>query len=171
MKHSEIRERWEVIAKEAIAKGILVSAAKFGVSRQTVRNACFALGIELPSHLDERRKQRKLIADFVRGGKTVAEAATEFGVGDKTVYAVCRSANVTAKSRTRIAPLSLSTFAIIADLIRADETLTAIAVRLGVHVTGIHAIYVKCRAAGIPVRLRTRGRKQSGSLDSTRKVG
>jgi hypothetical protein len=119
----------------------------------------------MPLSYAERAARRKEIAAFVAAGATTAEAAAKFGVSRGRAWAACRENGVTlpAAETQTTAP---ATYQIIAALCAGGETLTSIAARHAVTKQRVSEIYSACRAAGIPVRRRTRGAKKRKTGDA-----
>lgn len=102
----------------------------------------------------ERRHRRKAIADYVNSGKSAAEAATIFKVCVPTVRSACRENDV--KIVNGVHNMNLSTFKVIALLLRTDRPLADIAKEFNVSGTRISEIYRKCQLVGIKVKPRAK---------------
>lgn len=111
---------------------------------------------------DERREQRRVIAEYVRArgsdGSALVAACRKFGASATKVRVACAEFEVPLAGRDRSLERTLR---IVADLADATDTYDAISRRHGVSRQRVSEVYRAARAAGLPVPVRKRGRPRS----------
>lgn len=95
----------------------------------------------------QRRERRRQIADAVRGGRSVVDAATDFGVCLNTVLLACREHGVTERPDITTAAAPSRSLAI-ANAIREGSTVEGAAETFHV---GRAVVYSACRSHGVKV--------------------
>ena len=80
---------------------------------------------------------------------TLEEVCAKYGMTITTIYKTAKELDVDYRSSPRGAPLHLSTYGLLAELLNTDKTLREIADAHGYTHQNISAILQKARAAGI----------------------
>jgi DNA-binding LacI/PurR family transcriptional regulator len=102
------------------------------------------------------------MAQEVRLGSSIDLVAKRYGVSLSFVGQACRDHGVPVE-----VPTGERVYLLIARLLGTDHKLAEIAAELGVSVPYVSRVYQQCRAVGIPVRERLRGRPRT-ERDRTR---
>lgn len=100
----------------------------------------------------ERRVRRQQIAEYVRSGHTLSQAARQFGVGLFSARLAAREHDVVATPRAQS-----STMSILAALFARGMTRAAAAAECGVSRQYVSQIYAQAVAAGFPALPRGKG--------------
>ncbi len=106
---------------------------------------------------DQRRNRRSAIAEFAKT-HTKYETMNEFGVSKTCVRDAIKEHGVSFKKD--ISMLSSNSFDVIALLINTEKSLLEIASDLHMTHQRVSQIYISCKKAGIPVKIRKRGCKK-----------
>lgn len=102
----------------------------------------------------KRAKRRLEILEKLNSGENVDDLATEYNLTTYYIKSLLRGSDPKLAGK----PVYASTYKIIALLCRSKKSLASIARRLEVDENVVSGIYTRCRKAGIPVRLRKKGR-------------
>jgi transposase len=141
------------LSPEQIAKIVGGSeAAVKKVIAEAVTKGALPAAADEPKRLsqEDRKARRKKVADFVAKGKTIREAADEFGISETQVSNACREFSVQPK-RAKVAtfsPKGLSQFNVLSLLIDG-LTERAVAEHLGISVQYVNSVAVKARQDGV----------------------
>ena len=100
----------------------------------------------------ERRARRQQIAEYVRSGHTLSQAARRFGVGLYSARLAASEHDVVATPRAQS-----STMSILAALFARGMTRTAAAAECGVSKQYVSQVYAQAVAAGFPALPRAKG--------------
>lgn len=158
MTHAELRERRRLIA-EAMRQGKTVGEAAhaFGVGLSTAYAAARETGVPglCYATYEERRKRRQKIAEAVRDGASIGEAAKRFGVSCRMVENAARE-HCYSRRQGRPPGITRSVWDVI-DVLREDRTRadTDIAKQFGVTRGRIWQIRQQCIAHGLLEKART----------------
>lgn len=114
----------------------------------------------MPVSHKERAAKRRVVVEMLKEGKSIAEI--EAATGYSHHYIVEMKSRCLPKMARRFLP---STYSIIADLCTTEDSFQSIATRRGVTKQWIGQVYLSSLAAGIPVKVRKRGRKRTEKVN------
>ena len=102
---------------------------------------------------EEKRQRRETLANNVRGGMTLEQAARRSGLSTAWARRACEEHDVVLPDR-RTDKLSHSTYVLIGKLCTSNTPLNQLAQERGISRQAVSAIYRKCLDANIPVKVR-----------------
>lgn len=139
----------EIAAKIEEGFPICQLSLDYGVSDAIIRKVCSLHGVK-PSQV-----RRRLIAEAVHGGKTIADVAERFSVTPRTVRDACVIHHVKVPEGPQF---SVNNYEIIADLIAGELTLQEIGNKFGVKRQRIWTIKEACKSAGVFTAVKEAGK-------------